>query len=218
MPIPIEHTPVTTGDFRAVFKVLAGVDGHQRDVDDAKTWMIAARAGRWSRAQVAAATLELSARFTGYRVQPGHMTEQINRNREKIRTHWYCPDPPRSLADDPAGELAWRRWAADDFADRALFALANGDPIDEVPMTVTDDPPRRVIEDGKRRLQERVNEVARASSLPADVQQERGVWAPRRQRDPQVAEDARREIANTPPAEIPAQQDQGSEDRTEELA
>lgn len=212
-PIPIEHNPVVPEDFRTVFKLLAGIDGHKRSAEDVQTWMIAAKAGRWSRAQLAAAILALSANFTGYRVQPGHMTEQINRNRDKIRAHWYCPDPPRSLADDPAGEVAWRRWAAENYADRALLALANGDPLDDVPLSLEQEPARHVIEAGKARLQRGLNEVARATAMPADAQVATGSWAPRRVRDPEQAAVARRELENTVPGEIPAQQD-----RTEEPA
>lgn len=201
MPIPIEHRPVTTQDFRAVFKVLAGIDGHQRSVDDAETWMIAARAGRWTRAQVAAATLALTSKFTGFRVQPGHMTEQINRNRDRVKGHWYCPDPPRELAEDPAAEIAWRRWAANDYADRALMALANGDPIDEVPLTLDREPSRQVLEDGKRRLRESIDRFGREHQVETPP-----VPAPGRKRDPEQMAAARREIAAARPGDIPAQQ------------
>lgn len=202
MPIPIEHNPVTVDDFKAVFRVLAGVDGHRRNADDVETWMLAARSGRWTRAQVAAATLVLAPKFTGYRVQPGHMTEQINRNRDRVKAHWYCPDPPRDMAEDPAAEIAWRRWAANDFADRALLALANGDPVDEVPLLLDEEPARQVIEDGKRRVQRSIEHFA----------QEHGVFeppvpAPGRKRDPEQAAAARREIATARQGDIPAQQD-----------
>ena len=210
MPIPIEHNPVTTQDFRAVFRVLAGIDGHRRGPDDAETWMIAARAGRWTRAQVAAATLALSAKFTGYRVQPGHMTEQINRNRDRIKAHWYCPDPPREMAEDPAAELAWRRWAANDFADRALMALANDEPVDEVPLTLDRGPSRAVLADGKRRLRESIEhfEAEHGVADPAAP-------APGRRRDPEQMAQARAEIAGTRQGEIPAQQDSEPEVREE---
>jgi hypothetical protein len=214
MPIPIEHTPVTTHDFRAVFKVLGGIDGHQRGVDDAETWMLAARTGRWSRAQVAAATLALSSSFTGYRVQPGHMTEQINRNRDKIRAFWYCPDPPRELADDPAGELAWRRWAADNYAERALIALANGDQLDDVPLTLEAEPPRAALEVRKDRLRRSIEHLADGKRMPEPEEP-----APGRTRDPERMATARREIAARRPGEIPAQHTERSgESRTEEPA
>lgn len=207
MPIPIEHNPVTIDDFRAVFRVLAGIDGHQRTGNDADTWMIAARTGRWTRAQVAAATLVLSSKFTGYRVQPGHMTEQINRNRDRVKAHWFCPDPPREMADDPAAEIAWRRWAANDYADRALLAMANGDPIDEVPLTLEQEPSRRVIEDGKRRLRNSIDSFAAKHGVF-----EPPVPAPGRKRDPQQMAEARAELAATRQGEIPAVQDEPSEE------
>ncbi|MEV1295734.1 hypothetical protein [Pseudonocardia sp. NPDC049635] len=141
MPIPIEHNPVLTSDFRAVFQVLGVIDGHPRTADDVEAWMLAARTGRWTRAQVAAATFALTTTFTGFRVQPGHLAEQIRANRARIRGLWECPPPPRELADDPAAELAWRRRAAVDFADRALLALAAGDRPEDVPLLATPEPP-----------------------------------------------------------------------------
>lgn len=213
MPIPIEHNPVTTQDFRAVFKVLAGVDGHQRGTNDAETWMLAARAGRWTRAQVAAAILALSSKFTGYRVQPGHMTEQINRNRDRVKAHWYCPDPPRDLGEDPAAEIAWRRWAATDFADRALLALANGDPVEEIPLLLDEEPSRQVIEDGKRRVQRSIEHFAQQHGVF-----EPPVPAPGRKRDPEQMAAARREITSARPGDVPAQQDAEPEVREEETA
>lgn len=142
--ISIEHNPVTSSDIRAVFRLLAGIDGQQRSAEDAETWLVAARAGGWTRAQVAAATLALAAGFTGFRVQPGHMTEQIRRCLAQIRARWECPPPPRELAEDPAAEVRWRRRVAAEFKDRALLAIAAGDPLVDVPLLSTADsePPR----------------------------------------------------------------------------
>lgn len=138
--IPVDHQPPTIEDFRGLFRVLSTLDGHERKTGDAEAWMLAARAGRWTRAQVAAATLGLATSFTGFRVQPGHLAEQIAANRARIRGRWECPDPPRELADDPVAELVWRRRAAASFADRALLAMAAGGPVDEVPLLLAPEP------------------------------------------------------------------------------
>jgi hypothetical protein len=142
MSIPVENSPVTRSDLEALFKLLTRIDGHPRDIDDIDTWSLAARSGRWSRAQLAAAMLTLNVTFRGFRVMPGHVAEQIVNQREQIRTRWYCPDPPRELAEDPEAEIEWRRRVAVDFTDRALLALASGQSLDDVPL-VTDPEPRR---------------------------------------------------------------------------
>lgn len=146
MPIPVEHNPITNDDLRRVFRVLAGTDGHQRTADDVEAWALAARSGRWTRAQIAAATLTLASTFTGFRILPGHMAEQVRADRARIRERWYCPDPPRHLANDPAAELAWRRRAADDYRDRALAALAGGQPLDDVPLLTATEPPVALVD------------------------------------------------------------------------
>lgn len=189
MKIPIEHRPVTPGDFRIVFKILSGIDGQQRTADDIDTWMLAAQVGGWSRAQLAAACLALASTFTGFRVQPGHMTEQINRNRDKIRTVWYCPDPPRELAEDPAAEIEWRRRAALDFADRATAALATGVPLDEIPLTLESEPVRELVADGKARLRGLLDHAAAKMAVPELTSRPAG-----RVLDPERLAEARAEL------------------------
>lgn len=152
MPIPIEHNPVTADDLQIMFKLLAGIDGHPRSVDDIDIWLIAAQAGRWTRAQVAAATLALARDFRGFRIMPGHVNEQIAADREQIRARWYCPDPPRHLADDPRAEIQWRRRMATDYSDRALIALATGSPLDEVPLVLDAEPDQADLPDARERI------------------------------------------------------------------
>lgn len=167
MPIPIEHSPITPDDLRPVFRVLCGIDGHQRSADDVDAWMLAATAGRWTRAQVAAATLALTSGFTGFRIMPGHMGQQITTDRDRIRTQWYCPDPPRELADDPPAEIAWRRQAARDFSDRALFALASGSPLEDVPMTLTPETTPIESTDARERIRQMCAAVGTRKAIPA---------------------------------------------------
>jgi hypothetical protein len=134
--IPIERNPVTLDDIARMLKLFAGLDGHPREADDIDLWVIASTAGRWTRAQVAAATLTIVSAWTGFRIQPGHVTAQVAADRERIRKLWYCPPPPYALERDTIAETAWRRRAAEEFADRALFALATGRPLEEVPLTL----------------------------------------------------------------------------------
>lgn len=57
------------------------VDGHQRGVPDVEVWLDAAARGRWSRTAAADAIRAVGARFTGYRLMPGHVDEQIRADR-----------------------------------------------------------------------------------------------------------------------------------------
>ncbi|MBN9791263.1 hypothetical protein DMP17_22030 [Pseudonocardia sp. TMWB2A] len=202
MDIPIEHNPVTAADFRAVFRMLAAIDGHDRSPVDAETWMAAAATGRWSRAQVAAATLALAASFTGFRVQPGHLAEQITANRMRIRALWECPPPPRELRDDPAAELRWRRRAARDFTDRALLALAGGGDPAEVPLLAAPatEPERLLLADAPAAVRAQIESgMAAVGSLPEPRPTPRR--APRAAMDPARRAEARAELDARRPAD-----------------
>jgi hypothetical protein len=137
--MPADPNPLTPADLRNLVKLVAGIDGHARSTDDVDVWALAATAGHWTRVQVAAAMLAIAPSFRGFRVQPGHIQEQIDAHRELIRSRWDPPAPPRHLAQDPDAEIAWRRAALADYRQRALTALAAGQPLDEVPAVVGDD-------------------------------------------------------------------------------
>lgn len=146
MNIPPSPEPATLDDLQAAVRA-AAMDGQPRGAVDVRAWATAAAAERWTRAELAAAVIGVIATFTGFKILPGHVIEQVRANRDRIRARWYCPDPPRALADDPRAEIAWRRRAADSFRDRANTALATGQPLDDVPLLagpVEADPPAAV--------------------------------------------------------------------------
>lgn len=169
--IPVEPGPVTIDDLDYVLtRVLARTDGHPRDADDVQTWILAARGGSWTRAEVAAATMTIARTFTGFRVMPGHMTEQIAADRARVRQLWYCPDPPRHLGNDPAAEIEWRRRAQRDFAERALVALATGAPLEQVPLVPAAEPePRGALApaEAARRIEDAAAAIGHNHAVPA---------------------------------------------------
>ena len=168
--IPVEPNPVTLDDLEAIFRVLTRTDGQPRDDGDIENWLLASRAGRWTRAEVAAATMTIAATFTGFRVMPGHMTDQIAAIRGRVRHLWRCPDPPRALREDPAAEIAWRRRAYADFVDRAFLALATGQPIDDVPLVLDTEPePMCALPAAEqtRRVQEMSSRLTQGKAVPS---------------------------------------------------
>lgn len=186
--LPLERSPITLTDLKVMFKLFSGADGHKREEDDIDVWVTASRAARWTRAEVAAASLTLLANWTGYRIMPGHVTEQITKDRGRIRHAWYCPDPPRELRDDPAAEIAWRRRAYGDFADRALLALATGQPLEDVPMLREIEPNPMISlspSEQFRRLGQMAERMGDMKAIPA---------APRADRRPPLDEDTRRAV------------------------
>lgn len=139
--IPATGERVTAADLRFTLEeVLPGVDGHQRDAPEARAWMTAAEDGGWSRAQLASALRTVCRTFTGFRIMPGHVEEQVRTDAAKVRDRWDCPPPPRELADDPRAEIAWRRRAFADYRDRALVAMAGGESLTDVPLTLSPEP------------------------------------------------------------------------------
>lgn len=204
MIIPAEHNPVTPADLKRVFKLLAGVDGHLRGASDVDTWVTAVKAGRWTRAQLAAATLTLTCSFRGFRVMPGHVDEQIALDRERIRNRWYCPDPPHELADNPEAEIMWRRRVAADYSDRALIALATGQALDDVPLVTNPEPPRPEIVDARARIADICAGIANRKAIAAapdvDIPEQRST---RRVRpDPVQMAEARAELDSRRPAPV----------------
>lgn len=137
--IPAEHNPIAPEDLPVLIAWVSRIDGHDRDRGDLSLWAAAARADRWTRAQVIAACFGL-ATWRGFRLQPGDVSDRIRADATAIRQRWYCPDPPRHLADDVRAELAWRRQAAADYRGRALMALVAGDDIDDVPLVLDPEP------------------------------------------------------------------------------
>lgn len=168
--LPLEPSPVTLDDLDVMFKLFSGIDGHPRAEVDFEAWEMVAYTARWTRAEVAAAAMTIAASWTGFRIMPGHVTAQIVADRERIRLAWYCPDPPRELRDDPAAEIAWRRRAHADFADRALLALATGQQLADVPL-VREVEPYQVsalpAAEQMRRVEQAAARVATRKAIPA---------------------------------------------------
>jgi hypothetical protein len=204
--IPVEPGPVTLDDLEVVLtRVLSRTDGHARDDGDAETWFLAARSGRWTRAEVAAATMTISRTFTGFRVMPGHMTEQIAADRATISKRWYCPDPPRTLRDDPAAEIAWRRRTLADFAERALLALATGEPLEDVPLVLIPEPePRAALPAAEmaRRVEQATAEVGERHAIGRSVRDE-DLPARRVTLDPEVRRQVREDLEHRRSAPMP---------------
>lgn len=133
--IPVDHRMMTAADLRVMLDQFTALDGHPRLTPaELRTWSMAAEAGQWTRAQVVAATMHLTLNFSGFRVMPAHFTEAIAEVRAQVRGLWDPPPPPRELADEPRREITWRRRACQDFMDRAMLALAMGEPLEQVPM------------------------------------------------------------------------------------
>lgn len=205
--LPLEPTPVTLDDLEAVFRLISGIDGHPRGEMDIDAWLLVAQAARWTRAEVAAASLTLATTWTGFRIMPGHVTAQINADRERIRQAWYCPDPPRELRDDPAAEIAWRRRAARDFTDRALLALATGHQLAEVPMLreVEQEPAISLSSaEQTRRLGEATGRVGARKAISAGPSDGRARSVPARRERRPLDEDTRRAVREELAARVAA--------------
>lgn len=193
--IPPDQRPITLEDLAVMLPKMTAVDGHARHTDDdLDTWLDAARMGRWTRAQMAAAVLEVNAEFTGYRIQPGHVTAKIAEQAARIRNRWYCPDPPRELADDPVAEIAWRSRSAADYRERALYALATRQPLEEVSLLREPEPEVPSLERRRERIEQITREIGAAKAMP-DAEPEAPVVPQRRApMDPQRMADARTEL------------------------
>lgn len=139
--IPIEQAPLSDDDIETILHHVGSIDGQPRTADDFETWRLAANVGRWTRAEATAGLAGLLLGFSGFRINPAHLTEQIKAVRDKVRHLWNPPDPPRELRDNPAAEIAWRRAALRSFTDRAMLAVASGEPAESVPML----PPRQAV-------------------------------------------------------------------------
>lgn len=201
--LPVEGTPLTAADVRVMFKLFA-VDGHKRSADDVNTWMAAAAAGRWTRAQVAAAVLTVARTFTGFRIMPGHVDEQIAEDRARIRQAWYCPDPPKRLRENPRAEIAWRRRAQAAFLDRALLALATGQPLEDVPLVLEVEPePVSALPAAEQtqRIREITGEIGHRKAIPSDNAPGPAPVIPcgRKPLDPEVRRQVRADLAARQP-------------------
>lgn len=194
--------PLTLDDLEALWELFSSLDGHTREAGDIKTWMTIAGAARWTRAQVAAAALTVATEWTGYRIMPGHLTLQIKADREQVRKAWAreCPDPPRSLRDDPRGEIAWRRRAAESFAERALLALATGGLVEDVPLVLDQESePVAALPPGEmaRRIEQAATETGRLKAVPDDAVVDGSVPRPvgrRVQLDPETRRQVRADL------------------------
>lgn len=167
-PFPAEHIPVTVDDVDYLLKVLAALDGHPRSADDFDVWLLATQAGRWTRAELAAAVLAVTRDFKGFRVLPGHVGEQVNSLREQIRHRWNPPAPPRHLAEDPKAEIEWRRRALVNYRERAVTIVAQGGNLADVPLVLDVEPNRALAPDvTSERVAALCADLGREKAVPA---------------------------------------------------
>lgn len=133
--LPIEHSALTDDDIATLIDYIGAIDGHDHDSDiDFDLWEMAAQSNGWQRAEVVAGVLHLMRDFTGFLIKPPNMQQAVAEVRAAVRARWNPPDPPYELADNPRAEIEWRRAALRDFRTRAIAALAQGRPLEAVPM------------------------------------------------------------------------------------
>lgn len=210
--LPIADVPLNDSDVEKLLKVLASLDGHERAPEEFTGWMIAATAGKWTAAETLAAMFRLTAEFTGFRIMPGHVTDTIKALRAEVRHGWNPPPPPRSLADDPAREIKWRRTALASYRQRAILTLAQGGDLAAVPViepgSAWDELPHpgdrpelpaavtpREVSAGVDALVDRLSIAARAPRPPGRVRR-------RRELDPAVRAEVRAEVAERAPVGV----------------
>lgn len=172
--IQADSQSLTLDDLEALWELFSSIDGHAREASDVRAWMTIATAARWTRAQVAAAALTVASEWTGFRIMPGHLTVQIKADREQIKKAWAreCPDPPRALGSNPRAEIAWRRRAAENFAERALLALATGHLVEDVPLVLEVEPELVcALPPGElaRRIEQAVAQTSELKAIPDDA-------------------------------------------------
>lgn len=99
-------------------------------INKLKLWRAVAQQGGWTYEQGFRAIIEHRSENPGVYFEPGHISQRVAAVRAQIRNRWYCPDPPRHLADDPLAEIAWRRQSAEDFMQRNLAHWVVGEPLE----------------------------------------------------------------------------------------
>jgi hypothetical protein len=130
-----------------LYKLMTARRPRQGPVTDADLdyLMIMSQDGGWDYRQAVRAFVEHGNNHPGEFFEAGHITQRVKEVRKEIRARWYCPDPPRELAEDPRAEIEWRRRACDVFTDRNLALWASGQPLEKpevalqlkpVPLTV----------------------------------------------------------------------------------
>jgi hypothetical protein len=110
-------------------KLIAARDKRTIGDADIDLWMIMAQSAGWNYRQAVRAFIEHSNEHPGEFFEPGHVAKRVAEVRKQISERWYCPDPPRELADDPRGEIVWRRQMAEAFMRHNLDLWAGGYPL-----------------------------------------------------------------------------------------
>jgi hypothetical protein len=206
------ETALTDDDVGKLLDFIGGIDGHDHgSAADALLWSMAAKAGRWTRAETVAGVMALMREFRGFMVKPGDMERVVDDARTAVRAGWNPPPPPRELGDDPKAEIEWRRAALADYRERAIFALAQGEPLASVPMLAPHfvgrpelpaAPPGGAAELEARAELQRAERRMGVPALPAA----RSVrWSPTVPRvlDPMRLDEIRREVAERAPVPLP---------------
>lgn len=136
MFLPLEYeTAVTEDDLGKLLDLIGGIDGQDHgSAADALLWSMAAKAGRWTRAETVAGVLALMREHTGFLIKPGDMQRAVDDARAAVGAGWNPPPPPRELADYPEREREWTQERLVDYRERAIMALAKGEPLASVPM------------------------------------------------------------------------------------
>ena len=125
---------------QALELLMFAIVGDNRGVHDSNItlWREVSRQGGWTYEQGFRAVIEHRTFKPGVYLEAGHITQRVAEVRKDIRARWYCPAPPRELADDPAAEIAWRRRAAAEYVERNLALWAAGEPLDDAQSPLDD--------------------------------------------------------------------------------
>lgn len=136
MFLPLDHAAaLSEDDVAKLLDYIGGIDGQDHGSEaDLSLWLMAAQAGRWTRAETIAGVLTLMREFHGFLIKTADMQAAVEAARTAVKNGWDPPPPPRELADDPLAEIEWRRAALADYRERAILALAQGEPLESVPV------------------------------------------------------------------------------------
>jgi hypothetical protein len=102
------HEPLTKNEIIDLLKPIVACDGHERGAPDVAVWMLAARNEGWRMDEAEAAVIAVVSRFTGYRIMPGHVSEQIHADR---RQPGQLDGPARAEIEGPPPASASHRAA-----------------------------------------------------------------------------------------------------------
>lgn len=144
---------MTKSEMSKLLALIAAYDQRTVGETDVEAWWAVAQVEDWQLVHVRRAVIEFHRAGAGRgRIRPADVGDILRDVRRKISRVVVdeIPDPPRELADDPTGEIAWRRREIDRRVSAAMDGWATGRPL---PQPVAEIPtPRNPMPDRVRRL------------------------------------------------------------------